>query len=218
MKYLKLFDSISSDRRAFKNWLTQIGENDEFDEELFSIFVKNRPKLDDKNIFNYKSKKDLIQALKLARLNIPVKKFQKDLRNWDKIGLNCDVLYQDDNYVILHSKDFESEKKLGSGCHICTNHQPMYDGYMKSGAYLFDILDLKNNERYFGTYTNKPSGFQRGKRYNIVDKKDNMFIVKDWDGEKWIEDNPPYGKRPGLPENHDFIKICEDILEEKFLK
>ena len=35
MKYLKLFDSISSDRRAFKNWLTQIGENDEFDEELF---------------------------------------------------------------------------------------------------------------------------------------------------------------------------------------
>ena len=113
MKYLKLFDSISSDRRAFKNWLTQIGENDEFDEELFSIFVKNRPKLDDKNIFNYKSKKDLIQALKLARLNIPVKKFQKDLRNWDKIGLNCDVLYQDDNYVILHSKDFESEKKIG---------------------------------------------------------------------------------------------------------
>lgn len=217
MKYIKLFESLSSDRRAFKNWLTKI-DNNQFDEELFSLFIKHRPKLEDKNIFNYKNKESLIQSIDQVSKYVPLKKFEKDLRNWEKIGLNCDVLYKDDNYVILHAKDFKSEQKLGSGCRICTNYQSMYDGYIKSGAYFFDILDLKNNERYFGTYTHKTAGFQKGKRYNIVDKNDNMFIVKDWDGEKWIEDNPPYGKRPGLPENHEFIKICENILEEKFLK
>jgi hypothetical protein len=213
MKYIKLFESLSSDRRAFKNWLTKI-DNNQFDEELFSLFIKHRPKLEDKNIFNYKNKESLIQSIEQVSKYVTLKKFEKDLRNWEKIGLNCDVLYKDDNYVILHAKDFKSEQKLGSGCRICTNHQSTYDGYIKSGAYFFDILDLKNNERYFGTYTHT-AGFQKGKRYNIVDKNDNMFIAKDWDGEKWIEDNT---YNPGLPENHEFIKICENILEEKFLK
>jgi len=220
MKYIKLFESLSSDRRAFKNWLTKI-DNNQFDEELFSLFIKHRPKLEDKNIFNYKNKESLIQSIEQVSKSVPLKKFEKDLRNWEKIGLNCDVLYKDDNYVILHAKDFESVKKLGSGCGLCTNHKTFYDSYINTGAYFFDILDLKNNERYFGTYTHKPVGFQKGERYEIVDKNDYPFITKNWDGEKWKESphiNITHIRYiENLPDSN-FISICEKILEEKFLK
>ena len=102
MKYIKLFESLSSDRRAFKNWLTKI-DNNQFDEELFSLFIKHRPKLEDKNIFNYKNKESLIQSIDQVSKYVPLKKFEKDLRNWEKIGLNCDELYKDDNYVKIKS-------------------------------------------------------------------------------------------------------------------
>jgi len=209
MRYIRLFESLSSDRRAFKNWLIQIKDNNHFDEELFSLFIKHRPKLEDKNIFNYKNKESLSQSLEQVSKYIPLKKFEKDLRSWKKIGINCDVLYQDENYVILHSKDFKSEQKLSSGCKICTNSKVMYDSYMRSGAYFFDILDLTNNERYFGTYN------ESGKSYNIVDKNDHMFITRKWAGKEWISTRPK--NFPEKDINFEFIKICENILEKRFL-
>lgn len=214
-----LFESISSDRRAFQNWLNQ-RDISEFDEDLFQLFIKHRSKLDDKNIFNYTSKSSLNDSLYQVSKNVSVKKFEKDIRLWNKLDLNCDILYQDENYVVLHAKDFESERKLSSGCNICTNHKPMYDGYLKSGAFLFDILDLKNNQRYFGTYTHKHTSFQSGKKYNIVNKKDILVINRTKDSGHW-KDSYPFELTCSYSSSDNLKKIAtisDKIIDDLFFK
>lgn len=172
MKYLKYFESIDSDKRAFIKWEQSLKDHEKMHSEtLFQFFLKHRPKLSDKNIFSYESKWDLEEALKKTVNNVSVKAFQKDISKWEKLKLNCDILYKSDDYVVLHSKDFETEYTLSSGCHICSTSKSIYDNYIRNGYYFFDILDLKNNGRYFGEIS-------KDKEHYTVFSKGNGIILK----------------------------------------
>lgn len=202
MKYIKIFESISSDRRSFKNWSDQLKIN--FDEDLYRIFIKNRNKLNNKNIFDYKSKSKLIEEIIKSKENVSINSFEKDIRKWSKIGLTYDLLFKDNKYVILHCKDFESERKISSGCNLCTSHKMMYDQYLKNGFYFFNILSLEDNERYFGEYIDK--------KYTIVSKNNRIVTSKFFKNGNWEVLHPMYENN----EHYLFIKICEDILKDKF--
>jgi len=225
LKSFKLFESISSDRRAFSNWLDKLHPDlDKSDisylsylyrqhEDLFQLFLKYRGKLDNKDIFSYTSTYELERKLEDASKTTSVKNFEKDIRNWNKLNLNVDILFQDENYVILHSKDFESEKKLGSGCHLCTNSKIIYDGYLKNDVYLFDILDLKNNQRYFGTYT-PTSTFQKAKTYTIVDRNDSRVSDRERTTNGW---KVVYNLSDDLSIKH-IENLCDQIIDSIFFK
>lgn len=164
--------------------------------------------MNNKNIFDYKSKSKLIEEIRKSKENVSINSFEKNIRNWNKIGITYDLLFKDARYVILNCKDFESEKKISSGCNICTNHKEfgkmMYDNYLQNGTYLFNILSLEDNERYFGEYVDK--------KYTIVGKNNRTITSKHFKNGNWEVIHPMYENN----EHYLFIKICEDILKDKF--
>ena len=177
MKFLKYFESIDSDKRAFTKWERGLSnpEHHQHDNALFQWFLKQKPKLDNRDIFSYQNKLDLERELQKvsSRTNI-VRKFEKDVTLWKQLNLNCDILHESDEFIILHPKDFESEYKLSSGCHICTTQQRFYDRYLEMGCYFFDILDMKENKKYYGTY-----GTSNPFNYEIVNSQDSFIMRKD---------------------------------------
>jgi hypothetical protein len=208
----KVNESIDSDRRAFTNWSKQIEQ--EFDEDLFQLFLANRSKLKERNIYNYNGYEHLRIADEKLNENPSVKQFQKKISLWNKLDINYDILYQSEQLVILHPKDFESERIISSGCNVCTNFKHMYDNYVKSGSYFFDILDIKSNKRFFGTFGHDVN--LKSKAFNIVDKSNKIVIQKYWDEswKKWIL----VKKSDDFISSYDWvIDICQKTLQDKFL-
>ena len=124
--------------------------------------------------------------------------------------------YEDDNYIIIHSKDFESEKKLASGCHICTNIKEWYDMYIKNGCYFFDILDIKKNKRFFGSFGLNMDE-DKATHYNIVDEKDVMQIYRLFTNNEWKSSTEYaiYTTEKFTDEYGELIKLIDNILISK---
>lgn len=220
-RYIEFNESLDSDKRAFIKWENQLmnSESHKHDLYLFNLFCKHKGKLEVKDLFKYKSKMDLEKALNNTSLNVnPVRRFEKDVSAWSGLKLNCDILYESNDWVILHSKDFESELKLSSGSYLCTTNKKTYDMYIEDGNYFFDFLDLKDNQKYFGTIGNMYIGedFAGNEEfktyYEILGKNHSVIMMKNLVDGKWVMDS--YTRMVSIDKNKlDFmVRFTEEKI------
>ena len=202
IKKIFLMSRDLSSNQKFLNFLGKVVSDNNFDEDLFKAkiaiekFIKYQKNLDEKDINQYDSLKDIQDA---------IDKHENRVRRDVKEVEGADIVYEDDRFTVVTPKTHEASCYYGSGSKWCTaakSSDQHFMSYNRDGK-LFYFLDKKastSNRFYKVALLQKYDGRQQ--YYDAPDKSFNTG---------WILGTPEFEKINNVIQNYMESNYADDI-------
>lgn len=129
--------------------------------------MAERGKIDQKDIYQYKTLEDLDAAIEKGGIT----KTRSELRREEKV--KSEVILDTNDLFIVVPKSYEASCRYGAHTKWCTvgKERSYWDTYYKKGVKLYYIMDKKNNKKYAVAVL--PSGEKE-----IFDEKDKSITME----------------------------------------
>jgi hypothetical protein len=202
IKKIFLMSRDLSSNQKFLNFLGKVVSDNNFDEDLFKAkiaiekFIKYQKNLEEKDINQYDSLKDIQDA---------IDKHENRIRRDVKEVEGADIVYEDDRFTVVSPKTHEASCYYGSGSKWCTaarSSDQHFMSYNRDGK-LFYFLDKKastSNRFYKVALLQKYDGKQQ-----YFDAPDKSFH------NGWILGTPEFDKINDVIQNYMESNYAEDI-------
>jgi hypothetical protein len=202
IKKIFLMSRDLSSNQKFLNFLGKVVTDSNIDEDLLKAkiaiekFIKYQKNLDEKDINQYDSLKDIQDA---------IDKHENRVRRDVKEVEGADIVYEDDRFTVVTPKTYEASCYYGSGSKWCTaakSSDQHFMSYNRDGK-LFYFLDKKastSNRFYKVALLQKYDGRQQ--YYDAPDKSFNNG---------WILGTPEFEKINNVIQNYMDSNYSEDI-------